>query len=310
MTVLTAVALFLVGVALLWFGAEWLVKGASALGRAMGLSSLVIGLTIVSFATSAPELVVSLLAILRGSTGISLGNVVGSNVANVGLVLGACALIAFLPADRLLMRRDIPIMLAVSVAFAGLAARGGGIGRLDGLLLLLVLAAHVVLMIHHGAAEPLPESGPCLPRGRALAYFLVGLIVMLGGADLITRSGSRLAVLMGVPDVVIGLTMVALGTSLPELAASIVGVYRGEVGLALGNVVGSNLFNLTFVMGSVAMLRPVPVEGSLLSFELPAMIAFAVVAYALMAVAGGMSRWAGILLVVSYFVFMWRVVVT
>jgi cation:H+ antiporter len=299
-----ALLLFLLGIALLWGGAEWLVRGAAALGRLLGISPLVIGLTIVAFATSMPEMLVSLWAtVVHDAGGLALGNVVGSNIANVGLVIGLCALVSPMVLRPGQEARELPVMIGVSILFVALAAWAGLIGRLDGAILLFLLIVITVWTVRSvrredgdNGVDELPEMG----RGRAVLMVVVGLAVLLVGADLITRSGTKMAVLLGVPDTIIGLTMVALGTSLPELAASLVSVIRGHPEIAFGNVVGSNLFNITFVAGTVSMVSPLRVERQMVHVDMPIMLAFSIALYLLMMGHATIGRVKGAFLLAGY----------
>lgn len=267
---LTGVALPLAGgVLALFAGAEALVRGSSALARRAGISPLVVGLTVVAFGTSAPELVVSVRAALAGSGDVALGNVVGSNIANVGLILGLAALTRPLLVQARVIRLDAPLTVAASIVLAALLL-DGRLGRVAGLGLVVGLAAYVALSyalalrereravlteFERGVAGP--SSGPFIP----LAGVVAGLALLAGGAELVVRGAVRLAAEAGVSEAVIGLTVVAVGTSLPELATSVVAATRGEADLAVGNVVGSNMFNLLGILGASALVRPLAAPG-------------------------------------------------
>jgi cation:H+ antiporter len=264
----------LAGILLLYLGAEWLVKGAAGLGRSFGIRPLVIGLTIVAAGTSAPELVVSTIAALNGMGSLALGNVIGSNLANLGLILGITSLVAPLAVEGTLIRREAPFMIATSAALP-LLLLDGVVARWEGLVLLALAAVSSWFTIRTAgpaAADPaIPESDaeeagapPGAGRPRLAAIALAGLLLLVLGGQVFVHGAGGLARSFGITDRVIGLTVAAIGTSTPELAASIVAVLRGHPSIAVGNVIGSNIFNVLFVLGGAASIRPV--TGSLDSF--------------------------------------------
>lgn len=249
-----ATGLVIVGLAGLYAGAELLIRGAAGFARSFGIRPMIIGLTVVAYGTSLPELVVSGAAALRGSSGIALGNVVGSNVANLGIVLAVATLVRPLRVEGGLLLRLGPWVLGSSAAMA-LALWDGMVRRWEGGALLLAGIAFTSVMVRRGTAAPdLPE-----PRNRsALAAFVVaGMLLLAAGGDVFVRGAIRLALAFGLSERAIGLTLVAFGTSLPELASSIVAAARGHHALAVGNLLGSNVFNVLFVLAVAALLRPV-----------------------------------------------------
>jgi len=301
------VALLLGGFALLVFGGELLVRGASGIARAIGLSPLVVGLTVVSFATSAPELAVTLDAAASGSPGLAVGNVVGSNIANVLLVLGVSALVTPLVVRSRVVRLDVPVMIALSVAFL-LMALDGTISTLDGALLLGALVLYVARALvtsRRGSGRAAESEGPAV-RSRPVWVDLllvaggVGMLVL--GAQWLVGSATAIAGALGVSDLVIGLTVVAVGTSLPELATSVIAVRRGERDLAVGNVVGSNIFNIGSVLGLTAVISPggVPVADAAIGFDIPFMVAVALAMLPVVYTHASVARWEGILFVGYY----------
>lgn len=299
--------LLVAGLALLVLGAEALVRGSAALARRLGVGPLVVGLTIVAFGTSSPELVVSTRAALVGAGDIALGNVLGSNIANILLILGAAALIRPIRIQTQLVRIDIPIMIAVSLAPFLLLA-DGRVSRAEGLLLLGGIVAYTVLSIALARSERDPavrhviEQGlPAWPR-RPLEQLLAiaaGLALLALGADLFVRGAVRMAGALGVSEALIGLTVVAVGTSLPELATSMVAAVRGEGDIAVGNVVGSNLFNLLGILGAAATARPLQATGIGRS-DLLAMAAAALVLLPLARSGLRLQRWEAALLLAGY----------
>jgi cation:H+ antiporter len=268
------------GLTLLVGAAHFLVRGASSLALRLGLSPLVVGLTVVAFGTSAPELVVSVQAALAGAGGIAVGNVVGSNIANIGLILGAAALVRPFLTDASVLRRDLPVLLAATGLGVGILF-DRTVGRAEGAVLVVALGAYLAWSVHEARRQSLDRRSeaaepPATPAGSAWRDAVLGLAGLVVGADLFLSGAVGLAEAAGVPNAVIGLTVVALGTSLPELATSIVAAVRGESEIAVGNVVGSNLFNVLGILGVAALVRPIVAPG-LQTVDLLVMTAFAAV---------------------------------
>jgi cation:H+ antiporter len=303
---LSGLLLFGGGLVLLVLGGELLVRGASRLAGALGISPLVIGLTVVAFGTSAPELAVSLLAATRGQADLAVGNVVGSNIFNVLLILGVSALVTPLVVAVQLVRVEVPLMIAASLARPVLAI-DGGLGRFDGALLFGGGVLYTALAIRASRAETSPErSGvPDGERGgtvASLALVAVGLVLLVLGARWLVMAASTAARALGVSDLVIGLTVVAAGTSLPEAAASIAAALKGQRDIAVGNVVGSNLFNILVVLGGTALVAPggVPVAAAALRLDIPVMIAVAIACLPIFASGRRIDRWEGGLFLAGY----------
>ena len=305
------VMLLLLGLALLLVGAEMLVRGASRLALATGMSPLVIGLTVVAFGTSTPELAVSIGAANSGAPDIALGNVVGSNITNVLLILGVSALIAPLIVARQLIRVDVPIMVGVSV-LALVLALDGGIGRVDGAILAALLVGYTLLQVRLGRSDPAAGDtaldtvdGP--PRGNRAWVMNValvggGLALLILGANWLVDSATLIARQFGLSELVIGLTVVAVGTSMPEIATSIIATIRGQRDLAVGNVVGSNIFNLLGVLGLAAVISPtgIPVSPAAVNFDIPVMIATAVACLPIFFTGHSIQRWEGLVFLGYY----------
>lgn len=280
LTVLSVAA----GLALLVLGGELLVRGAASLARSVGLSSLVVGLTVVAFATSAPELAVTLDAVLGGEPDLAVGNVIGSNIVNVLLILGLSALVAPLVVLTRVVKVDIPMMIAMSVATLVLAL-DGSIGTADGLLLAGALVAYtsasIVLARRESQADADLEGDTtdlgAVSRPRSLLLVLLGIGLLVAGARLLVGGATTIATELGVSSLVIGLTVVALGTSLPELATSVIAARRGERDIAVGNIVGSNVFNIGAVLGVSAVVSgtAIPVSDAVVAIDLPLMVAAA-----------------------------------
>lgn len=269
--------LFVLGLGLLVAGAQTLVRGASGLASAMGVSPLVIGLTVVAFGTSAPEIAVSVGAALQGRADLSIGNVVGSNILNVLFILGAAALVSPLLVSRSLAHIQVPFMIAVSGAMLVLAL-DGRIDRLDGVLLVAGLIAYTWFSVHGATTAPKAKAKR-RSIGTDVLFILAGLSMLVLGAHWLVAGASAMARALGASELVIGLTVVAVGTSLPEIATSIVATMRGEREIAVGNVVGSNIFNILGVLGLSSLAAPggLPVSPQVLTHDLPVMLGVAVV---------------------------------
>lgn len=256
------------GLVLLFFGGEFLVRGASALALRLGVSPLAVGLTVVAFGTSAPELVVSLDAALAGADDISMGNVVGSNICNIALILGLCSLIRPARVQAKLIRLDVPIMVGVTLLLIllmldGRLTRLGGAVLVAGILaytgMTLVLARRETRQVQHEYEEGIAGGGASTPR--SLALVAAGLLALVLGGNLLVESAIAFATVLGVSEAVIGLTVVALGTSLPELATSLVAAIRQQGDIAIGNIVGSNIFNILGILGITAVVNPLTIGG-------------------------------------------------
>lgn len=336
--------LLLAGFVVLVGGGELLVRGASGLAAAFGMSPLVIGLTVVSFATSAPELAVTLQSVRGGSPDLAVGNVVGSCIANVLLILGVAAVIASLAVKSQLVRIDVPVMVAMSALLLVLSL-DGEVSAVDAGLLVTCLAAYVTTAVVLGRREARAEearsggsrsSGPGLgasgvgasgvgasevrgpapseaaghesrpaarQQGIDLALLVTGVAALVIGAGWLVDGATRVATQLGVPDVVIGLTIVAIGTSLPELATTVIASIRGERDLAVGNAVGSNIFNIGAVLGVSTLLAPdggIPVAESVIRFDMPVMVAAAVALLPVVHTGFQIHRWEGVLFLGLY----------
>lgn len=296
---------FVLGLILLLSGAEFLVRGASRLARSFGIPSLVIGLTVVAFGTSAPELAVSVKSALAGQSGMALGNVVGSNVFNVLFILGLAALILPLTVSRQLIRLDIPLLIVISGIVWWLAS-DGQIGRIDGAMLATGLMIYTTFLLQQGRKQGLAdgEEAPEAPgpMWKNLVFIALGLGALVQGSRWLVDAAVVFAEAMGVSEVIIGLTIVAAGTSLPEVVTSIVASVRGERDIAVGNVVGSNLFNLMGVLGVSAVVSPEGIMAgeAVLAFDVPFMVAVAFVCLPIFFTDGSISRWEGAFLFATY----------
>ncbi|MFG1489403.1 calcium/sodium antiporter, partial [Oceanospirillum sp. HFRX-1_2] len=247
-TIPFSIAALIAGLALLVWSADRFIAGAAATARNFGMSPMLIGMTIVSIGTSAPEILVSAIAAIGGNPGLAVGNALGSNIANIGLVLGITALIAPLPINMKLMRKEIPLLLGVTLLAGGIML-DGQITLTDALILVAVLGLSL-LWLFKGDAETIAdqeEEIPDMPQGKAILWLIIGLLILIGSSRMLVWGAVNIATSFGVSDVIIGLTIVAIGTSLPELAASVASALKRHHEIALGNVVGSNIFNLLAV---------------------------------------------------------------
>ena len=310
---MTLVLLFAGGLVALIAGANLLVRGASTLAAALGISPLVIGLTVVAFGTSSPELAVSVQSGWAGKTDLAVCNVVGSNIFNVLLILGLSALIAPLVGAEQLVRKEVPFMIAVSVLLLVLA-QGGEISRTEGGVLFALVVGYTVYLIGAARREGQSQSsdyereyGEAARRrgGRLLGQVglvIAGLGLLVLGSDWLVQAAVRTARLLGLSEVVIGLTIVAAGTSLPEVAASVLAALKGERDIAVGNVVGSNIFNLLAVLGLSSLVSPegLTVAPSLIAFDIPVMLAVAVACLPIFFTGYRIARWEGALFLGYY----------
>jgi cation:H+ antiporter len=300
------------GSVLLILGAEWLIRGGSRLALAFGISPLVIGLTVVAFGTSAPEFAVTARAAYQGAAAVALGNVVGSNIFNILFILGLSAVVAPLIVSVQLVRIDVPIMIGASLLMAGLGV-DGSIGRLDGALLFAGILGYTFFLIRQSRRETLAAQAEYegaygtdeARKSRVLINLLLvaaGMAALGLGGDWLVIGATETARALGVSELVIGLTIVAVGTSLPEVATSVLASFRGERDIAVGNLVGSNLFNLLAVLGLGGLIAPdgIPVPQGALTFDIPVMIGAAIAALPIFFTGYTIARWEGALLTGFY----------
>jgi len=297
---------FFAGAGVLYLGAEGLVRGSINIARAFSIRPIVIGLSVVAFGTSAPEFVVSFISTYSGSSDIALGNVVGSNIANIGLILGIAAILRPIKVDMQSVIVYYPVLLISSIilfviAFSGLITFGHGIFLFSGIIIFTLYLIK--------RAEKTPEYSPSIPLKTKLnivniLLVVFGAIFLVIGSNLMVESGVTIARAMGVSEFTIGVTMIAVGTSLPELAATIVAVLKKQTGIILGNIIGSNIFNVLFVVGGVSLLLPIEVNADSLVFEFPVMILFSLVLIIMMRTGFVVNRVEGMLLLIGYIAFL------
>jgi cation:H+ antiporter len=307
------VLLLTLGIGVLYFGADWLVRGAARLAGSLGVSPMVVGLTVVSFGTSAPELVVCTVAAWGGNPDLAIGNVMGSNLANIGLILGLTSIIRPLEVQSRVVVREMPIMLILTLALYPLAW-DLEIGPGDGVILLLSLVAYLLFVFHSVGTETpdvldeyedfMKAAGEEKSRLRVgdVSLVMVGSGGLVLGGYCIVEGAVQVASSLGVSQVVIGLTVVAVGTSLPELATSLVAAARRESDIAVGNVIGSNIFNLSAILGTASVVEAIPIQASVLSRELPALLILSIMLFPVLRSGWKIRRWEGTVLVLAYIV--------
>ncbi|MGD8366829.1 MAG: calcium/sodium antiporter [Desulfobacterales bacterium] len=303
------------GLLLLYYGAEWLVNGAVGLARSLGLSPIVIGLTVVAIGTSAPELVVSVVSAFKGKSMIAVGNVIGSNICNIGLVLGLAALLGPITCHRAVVRREIPIMLGVSF-YLLLISLNSTIGRIEGATLLAAAVFYVwfsyamAMRESRLLFESVPGKAPATAGGsRAgqILRILAGITGVVVGAELLVDAAVAMMMFLGVSEKFIGLTVVALGTSLPELATSVVAALKKEMDISVGNLIGSNVFNIISVLGAASLVRPLRIEGGFfqggLYVDYLVMMGISVLPWFMMRKSARLSRANGAVMLLCYGVY-------
>ncbi|MBN1931899.1 MAG: calcium/sodium antiporter [Desulfobacterales bacterium] len=318
--------LLIVGLALLLGGGDLLVRGASALAKSFGVPPLVIGLTVVAFGTSAPELSVNLLAAFQGNTEISFGNIIGSNIANIGLIIGIAAIIKPLAIEGVIITREIPMMLLASlialITGMDIFIRNSPniFDRSDGLVFLLLFCVFLFYtigdVIRQRKSDPLLQQAEEISEKKSfnkiiynLFLFIAGLILLVSGGKVAVAAAVAVAELLHVPRVIIGLTIIAIGTSLPELVTSIIAAWKGQTDIAVGNIVGSNIFNLLLINGLCATLRPIPIPASGGAQDLSMMVFLSLFLLPLCVTdKKTIVRWEGALLLTLYLGFsFWRI---
>ena len=301
----------ILGIAILVWGADRMVVGASVTARNMGVSPMLVGLTIVGFATSLPEIVVSIIAALDGVPNLAIGNAIGSNIANIGLVGGVTALAWPLLVKSQTLRHEFPVMVAVSILPVFLL-QDGRLSRPDGLFLLCAFVGYFYWIVQLGMrtrghdaieAEYASEIPADMKQSLANRKMILGLALLIGGSKALVWGGENIAGALGITDTVLGITVVAIGTSLPEMAVSLMAARKGEYSLAFGNIIGSNGFNMLAVIGITAAIRPVTLDAATISLHFPVMLAFTVAFFFMAYNHSGtirVSRWAGAALLISF----------
>ncbi|UPQ79589.1 calcium/sodium antiporter [Flavobacterium azooxidireducens] len=301
----------IIGLVLLVFGGDWLLKAAVGMSLRLNISKIVIGMTVVSFATSAPELIVSVKSAMAGFPDIALGNVVGSNIANIGLILGIVMIISEMKIDESFFKTDWPAMIIASLLLFGILLYDGEISRLEGIILFILLILFIIYLLKAQKNKPVEID---LPEANQMKMYLIFIFLILGGAalyggsELLIKGAVNVAKTFGVSDRVIAVTVVAIGTSIPELAASLIAAIKKESSISIGNVLGSNIFNILSVLGLTAIIHPIKlVDNRLITFDIYWMLGFSLILLPLVLLPkkGYLDRKAGIILLGSYILFVY-----
>lgn len=300
MEILLQVLLLAVGFVMLVKGADWFVDGSSGIAAKFKIPQIVIGLTIVAMGTSAPEAAVSITAALKGNAGITIGNIVGSNILNVLIILGLSAVVTPLAVTKSTIKVDIPVMIAITGILLWMGY-DGTVTLLEGIILLLIFASYIgyLMYVAFKDRKQNTEEAEEISVLKALIWTVVGLVLIVWGSDVTVDAATKIAKILGLSERFIGLTIVALGTSLPELFTSVMAARKGNADIAIGNIVGSNIFNILFVVGLSALVIPVPfLEG----FRFDTMVSLAAAVFLFFCVLKNqkLNRWAGVLMLVSY----------
>ena len=294
--------LMVVGIALLYFGGDYLTQGASGLALSLRINPIVVGLTVVSIATSMPELLTSLIAVFKGKSDLAMGNIVGSNLANIGLIFGIGALVFPIGIQRRLIRVEHPVLMAVTLLFFFFSL-SGSIERYEGIILLVIMVVAVTLLVRFArSGNGVPVEGVEDPGSvsKSLIFVALGSLLLAGGASVLVDSSIEVAGRFGVSEALIAVTMVAIGTSLPELAATIVAAARKEADLIAGNIIGSNFFNIVLIGGAVSVIKPIGVSPMFFTFQLPMVLVATALCWILSGLGKNMTRKDGVILLTFY----------
>ncbi len=301
-SMLINIVLLVMGLVVVLKGADWLTDGAVNIASRFGVSQMVIGLTIVAMGTSMPELCVSMVSALKGTPDLAVGNVVGSNTLNTLLIVGCSALVAPIMVKRSSVRRDIPFAVLASLLML-IFCLDGGIDRLDATLLFILFAVFMFVTVKYGKNEGTEAKTTAAPLGKATLLLVVGLVCLILGSNLFVDNASFIASTLGVSDAVIGLTIVAGGTSLPELATSMVSAKKGNSDIAIGNVIGSNVFNILMIIGVTGLVKPMHIKG-ITSLDLIVMLASMLLLWFFCRTTYKVKRWEGAVLSISYIAYL------
>ena len=296
------IVLLVMGLVVVLKGADWLTDGAVNIASRFGVSQMVIGLTIVAMGTSMPELCVSMVSALKGTPDLAVGNVVGSNTLNTLLIVGCSALVAPIMVKRSSVRRDIPFAVLASLLML-IFCLDGGIDRLDAALLFILFAVFMFVTVKYGKNEGTEAKTTAAPLGKAALLLVVGLVCLILGSNLFVDNASFIASTLGVSDAVIGLTIVAGGTSLPELATSMVSAKKGNSDIAIGNVIGSKVFNILMIIGVTGLVKPMHIKG-ITSLDLIVMLASMLLLWFFCRTTYKVKRWEGAVLAISYIAYL------
>lgn len=310
MEMIIQIALLIIGFVFLVKGADMFVDGASNIAYNFKIPTLIVGLTIVAFGTSAPEAAVSIAASVAGNNAISIGNVVGSNIFNLLCIIGICALIGTLPVDKELLKRDFPVVLGSTVLLVLFAHLFGELSRVIGILFLALIIIYVYLMVKKAKSNPeaseIQEAK--FGMGKSVIFLIIGLIGIILGAEFVVNSASFLASMFGLSDTLIGLTIVAIGTSLPELVTSLTALKKGDTGIVIGNIIGSCLFNILFILGISSAIVPMPIAPTMMT-DLIFLVAITALSYIFANTKDKFDRKEGLVLFVLFIIYMAFVII-
>lgn len=304
----------ILGFALLIFGGNWLLKSAVDISLKLQVPKIIIGMTIVSFATSAPELIVSIQSAIDGYTDLAVSNVIGSNIANLGFVLGITLLVAKIDVQKGFYLTDWPIMMLASVMLYFFITNNNTIGQYEGIFLFSFLIIFLVYLLRfqkQAVVDEMPEDDEILPNHKTVLFFVIGALGLWGGSELLIEGATNLALELGVSERLIGITIVSVGTSIPELAASLIAVMKKEKAISLGNLIGSNVFNILAVLGITSMITPVSVtDNELISVDIYWMLAisFAILPLVFLPKRMRLERKSGVILLIAYIVFLYQTI--
>ena len=310
MEMIIQIAILIIGFVFLVKGADMFVDGASNIAYNFKIPTLIVGLTIVAFGTSAPEAAVSIAASVAGNNAISIGNVVGSNIFNLLCIIGICALIGTLPVDKELLKRDFPVVLGSTVLLVLFAHLFGELSRVIGILFLALIIIYVYLMVKKAKSNP--EASEVqeakFGMGKSIIFLIIGLIGIILGAEFVVNSASFLASMFGLSDTLIGLTIVAIGTSLPELVTSLTALKKGDTGIVIGNIIGSCLFNILFILGISSAIVPMPIAPTMMT-DLIFLVAITALSYIFANTKDKFDRKEGLVLFVLFIIYMAFVII-
>lgn len=308
---LVNIGLLLAGFILLIKGADYFVDGASNLAKLFKIPAVIIGLTIVAFGTSAPEASVSIQAAVNGSNDIALSNVIGSNIFNLSMCLGLASIVTMIPVTRSIIKKDLPFLIIVSTLMAIFSFTGNSIGRIEGIILFALIIAYIVYMIKsvfNKAIDHKEDHEPSLNLFLCILFIGLGLVGIMVGGDFVVTSAKAIALEFGLSEKLVGLTIVSVGTSLPELVTSMVAAKKGQVDIAVGNVFGSNIFNILFILGMTATISPIAVETALF-LDLAVMILITLVVFYFSKRQQKFTRNNGIVLVLIFIVYLAYIII-
>ena len=305
LSILLQVVLLLVGFVFLIKGSDFFVDGASSVASLLKIPTIIVGLTIVAFGTSAPEAAVSITSSWAGSNAMAVGNVIGSNLFNMLMVIGIAALLSNLLMEKSVLEKDLPFLVGITVLWAVFIVIGWNISQIEGIILIVILLAYIIYLVRSARKSKDADvvEKPKLSLPKSIIFILVGIAGIVLGGDLVVNSASDIAIALGMSEALVGLTIVAIGTSLPELVTSITALRKGENQLVIGNVIGSNIFNILFVLGASSAISAIPIDSSLL-IDVIFMVAVTVLCFIFGKTQDKYDKKEGIILITLFIVYM------